>query len=106
MPLRWDTVCPDPVEAAIREYFPDNYISYANDLANFCRKLGPQRVLIAPYGTRSIRADERFVKQLLALEIDDIAYQDEIGVNRTNFQAVDDTFARLREAHDRTGRPL
>ncbi|WP_144941818.1 DUF4434 domain-containing protein [Paenibacillus sp. 32O-W] len=95
-----------PVEAAIHSYFPDEYISYANELSAYCRKVGPQKILIAPYGTRSIVADDKFVDQLKALEVDYIAYQDEIGVNRTTFEAVDEVFAKLREAHDRAGKPL
>lgn len=95
-----------PVEAAIHTYFPDNYIRYANELADFCRRLGPSQVLIAPYGTRSVVADQRFVDQIRSLEVDYIAYQDEIGVNRTTFEAVDATYARLREIHERAGKPL
>ncbi len=95
-----------PVEAAIHTYFPDPYIRYANELANFCRKLGPQKVLIAPYGTRSVVADDRFVNQIRSLEVDFIAYQDEIGVNRTTYEAADETFARLRDIHDRAGKQL
>jgi len=95
-----------PVEAAIFTHFPEEYITFANTQAEFCRKVGPQRVLIAPYGTRSVRGDDRFVAQLRSLEVDYIAYQDEIGVDRTTFEAIDETFARLREAHDRAGKPL
>jgi len=95
-----------PVEAAIFTYFPEEYIAYANELADYCRRIGPQKVLIAPYGTRSINGDDRFVAQLRALEVDYIAYQDEIGVDRTTFEAVEETFARLREAHDKAGKPL
>ncbi|WP_409341264.1 DUF4434 domain-containing protein [Paenibacillus sp. MBLB4367] len=95
-----------PVEAAIFTYFPDEYISYANELAGYCRKIGPHKVMIAPYGTRSINGDDRFVSQLRALEVDYIAYQDEIGVDRTSFAAVEETFVRLREAHDKAGKPL
>lgn len=95
-----------PVEAAIFTHFPDHYIAYANEMADFLRKIGPQKVLIAPYGTRSVTGDDRFVAQLRSLEVDYIAYQDEIGVDRTTFEAVDATFARLREAHDRAGKPL
>ncbi|GIP38998.1 twin-arginine translocation pathway signal protein [Paenibacillus sp. J31TS4] len=95
-----------PVEAAIFTYFPDHYVTYANELADFCRKVGAPKVLIAPYGTRSINGDGRFVAQLRSLEVDYIAYQDEIGVDRTTFEQVEATFERLREAHDRANKPL
>ncbi len=95
-----------PVEAAIQEYFPEPYLEYVNSLAGHCRKLGPERVLIAPFGTRTIRADGRFVEQLKALDADDIAYQDEVGVGKTMIAELDDIYARLREAHDQAGKPL
>lgn len=95
-----------PVEAAIRNYFPEPYIAYANDLADFVRRLGPSKVLIAPYGTRSVIPDDRFVGQLRSLNVDYIAYQDEMGVNRTTFDEVYRTFSGLRDAHDRAAKPL
>jgi len=95
-----------PVEAAIFTHFSDEYIAYANRMSDYLRKLGPEKVFIAPYGTRSITGDAKFVDQVRSLDVDYIAYQDEIGVARTTFEAVDETFARLREAHDRAGKPL
>jgi len=95
-----------PVEAAIDQYYPEPYLEYVNTLANHCRRIGPQRVLIAPFGTRTIRADGKFVAQLRSLEADYIAYQDEVGVSKTDVSELDEIWARLREAHDRAGKPL
>ncbi|MDQ1913518.1 DUF4434 domain-containing protein [Paenibacillus sp. GD4] len=96
-----------PVEAAIYGgYFPENYIYYANQMSDFLRALGPSKVLIAPYGTRSVKGDSAFITQLRFLDVDYIAYQDEIGVSRTTFEAVRETFLRLREAHDLADKPL
>jgi len=95
-----------PVEAAIEQYFPERYLEYVNTLANHCRKVGPQQVLIAPYGTRTILADDHFVSQLRALDADYIAYQDEVGVNKTIVSELDKIYSNLKEAHDRAGKPL
>ncbi|MFD0696454.1 DUF4434 domain-containing protein [Paenibacillus sp. GCM10027628] len=95
-----------PVEAAIEEYFPESYLEYVNTLSKHCRKLGPEKIMIAPYGTRTIRADSKFVEQLKALEVDYIAYQDEVGVAKTMVSELDGIYAGLREAHDKAGIPL
>jgi hypothetical protein len=95
-----------PVEAGIQGYYPEGYIPYVNKLSDQCRKLGPYRVIIAPYGARSINFDQRFTDEVKAIEADNIAYQDEIGVARTTFDHVEETFKRLREVHDRVGKPL
>ena len=41
------------------------------------------RTLIGPYGTRDVIADERYIHDLELLDIDFMAYQDEIGVRKT-----------------------
>jgi len=95
-----------PVEAGIQGHYPDGYISYVNKLTDQCKRLGPHQVIIAPYGARSIVFDEQFTDEVRAIDADFIAYQDEIGVARTTFEQVDETFRRLREVHDRVGKPL
>ncbi|REE55453.1 uncharacterized protein DUF5109 [Paenibacillus taihuensis] len=95
-----------PVEAAIEQYYPEPYLEYVNTLANHCRKKGPQQVLLAPFGTRTIKPDDHFVHQLRALDADYIAYQDEVGVNKTIVAELDEIYSGLREAHDRAGKPL
>ncbi len=95
-----------PVEAGIEGYYPQGYVDYVNKLTTQCKKLGPYKVMIAPYGARTIRFDQRFTDEVKAIEADYIAYQDEIGVARTTFDPMEDTFKRLREVHDRVGKPL
>lgn len=95
-----------PVEAAIDQYYHPRYHVYVNTLANVCRKVGPQNILIAPYGTRTIQADNRFVEQLRSLDVNFIAYQDEVGVGKTSISELDDIFSRLKEAHDKANKPL
>jgi hypothetical protein len=95
-----------PVEAPIREYFPEEYIAYANTMARHCRSAAAKPVLIAPYGTRTVVGDDRYVEQLRRLEVDFIAYQDEVGVQKTEPGELRQIFATLRRAHDQAGKPL
>lgn len=95
-----------PVEAGIRGYYPEGYIRYVNKMSDQCRKIGPQTVIIAPYGTRTIHFDGRFVDEVKALEVDFIAYQDQVGVNASQPKELHHIYSQLREAHDKAGKPL
>lgn len=96
-----------PVEAGITGHFADEYLEYARNLADRCRSLAPQsKVLLAPYGTRTVVPDERYVEQLRALGVDYIAYQCEVGVRKTRPDELPGIFANLRRAHDAAGVPL
>ena len=96
-----------PVEAPITGHFPDAYLDYARELGRRVRSIAPGKpVLIAPYGTRTVIPDDRFVEQLRRLEVDYVAYQDEVGVRKTRVEELEDIWARLRRAHDRAGLPL
>ncbi len=96
-----------PVEAPIQGYFPEDYIRYVNELAAHCKKPDASRkILIAPYGTRTVKADQHYVEQLRRLEADHMAYQDEVGVQKTTPSELDAIFRRLRECHDQAGKPL
>lgn len=96
-----------PVEAGIQGHFPDGYVEYANKLADRCRSFDPsKKVLIAPYGTRTIQADAKFIDQLKALRVDNFAYQCEVGVRKTQVDELPRIFETLREAHERASAPL
>lgn len=95
-----------PVEAGINGHFPKGYIRYVNAVSNQCRKLGPTKIVIAPYGTRTIQFDTQFEYELKALDVDFIAYQDEVGVNRSKPEELHLFYAQLREVHDRVSKPL
>ena len=60
--------------------------------------------LIAPYGTKSVRADEEYVRKLEQLDIDIIAYQDEVGVKKTRAGYAGKYFEELCLAHKKAGR--
>jgi uncharacterized protein DUF4434 len=94
-----------PNEAFINKHFSEQFIKYANTLSEFARKLTPQaKILIAPYGTRLAVPDDKFVQQLSTLDVDMIAYQDEIGVLKSTKDETPSFYEGLRKAHDRVQR--
>ena len=91
-----------PNEAALGPYFTDEFIAYVNACSREARRLTPRaKTLIAPYGTHRAVCDDRFVRQLERLEVDVVAYQDEVGCLRMNPAQSAVAFERLRRAHDR-----
>ncbi|HOX59092.1 MAG TPA: DUF4434 domain-containing protein [Candidatus Paceibacterota bacterium] len=91
-----------PNEAALGPYFTDEFIAYVNECGAEGRKLMPKaKTLIAPYGTNRAVCDDQFVRQLERLEVDIIAYQDEVGCLRMTAAQSAGAFEKLRRAHDR-----
>ncbi len=91
-----------PNEAYINKKFGDRFISYTNECSALARSLMPKtKTLIAPYGTRVAVPDDTFVRQLEALDIDIIAYQDEIGVRKSKVEETPAFYEGLRKAHDK-----
>jgi hypothetical protein len=94
-----------PNEAFIDRYFSEEFIRYVNTCSGLARRLMPRsRILIAPYGTRVAVPDDAYVRQLGALDVDIIAYQDEVGVQKSTPEETPAFFEGLRKAHDRAGR--
>lgn len=94
-----------PREAFIDSYFDDDFIRYVNTCSKEARILIPEsKVLIAPYGTRVAVIDDKFVGQLDELDVDIIAYQDEVGVRKTQVHELPKIYEGLRRAHDRASR--
>ena len=94
---------PDETEAG--PYFKEYFIDFVNRYAKRLRPMDPSRkILIAPYGTNKIRADETFVDQLRRLDCDYIAYQDEVGVEKSTETQTRDYYQALKTAHDLAGR--
>lgn len=96
-------------------YFPDEtciILRYSKDFMNYvnlcsarCHQLTPdKKTLIAPYGTNLVRANNKFIRQLTELDVDFIAYQDEVGVRKTKVDRTKRLFEKLRIAHDKAGR--
>jgi len=91
-----------PNEAFINKYFSDHFIAYVNECSGLARSLTPGiRTLVAPYGTRVAVPDDRYIKQLEKMDVDIIAYQDEIGVRKTKVDESAAFYEGLRKAHNR-----
>jgi hypothetical protein len=94
-----------PNEAFINRYYSEEFIQYVNTCSRLARQLTPQaKILIAPYGTRVAVPDEKYVRQLESLDVDIIAYQDEVGVRKSTVEQTPHFYEGLRKAHDRAHR--
>jgi hypothetical protein len=91
-----------PNEACIEGHFQEEFIKYVNLCSAEARRLMPaSKTLIAPYGTRNVCADYKYVNQLERMDIDIIAYQDEIGVRKTKLPELARFYESLRKLHNK-----
>jgi hypothetical protein len=91
-----------PNEAFIDRYYSSEFIRYVNACSRLARQLTPRaRIIIAPYGTRVAVPDERYVRQLESMDVDIIAYQDEVGVRKSTVEETGAFYEGLKKAHDR-----
>ncbi len=91
-----------PNEACLTPYYTDNFMRHVNACSREARRLTPKaKILIAPYGTNQAVGDDTYVRQLEQLDVDIIAYQDEVGCLRMTPEQSAAAFERLRRAHDR-----
>ncbi|HOF21634.1 MAG TPA: DUF4434 domain-containing protein [Bacteroidales bacterium] len=94
-----------PNETGIEGYYEDFFINYVNVSSAEAEKLTPGRkTLIAPYGTRNVKADDHYTGQLERLNVDFVAYQDEIGVEKTRVEESAAFYENLHKAHNKAGR--
>jgi hypothetical protein len=94
-----------PNEAFINPYYSDEFIQYVNTCSRLARSLTPRaRILIAPYGTRIARPDDKYVRQLEQMDVDIIAYQDEVGVRKSKVDETPAFYEGLKKAHARVPR--
>src|SRR5205807_9872667 len=94
-----------PNEAFIDRHFSNEFINYVNTCSRLGRQLTPRaQIMIAPYGTRVAVPDDEYVRQLASLDVDIIAYQDEVGVRKSRVEETSAFYEGLRKAHDRAGR--
>ena len=94
-----------PDETCIDGHYDENFIKYCNAYSAHSHEIDPGlKTLIAPYGTCILKADDHFVDQLKRLDVDIVAYQDEIGVRKATTEQTGGFFKALREAHDKAGR--
>ncbi len=94
-----------PNETGINGHYDDIFIKYVNDCSAEVAEVTPKlKRMIAPYGTRLVKADDKFVKQLDELDVDFIAYQDEIGVEKTKVEESAAFYEQLQKVHKKSGR--
>lgn len=94
-----------PNETGLWNAFDMTTINYVNHCNKIAKSLTPHSVnLIAPYGTKSTKCDEKYVQRLEMLDIDIVAYQDEIGVRKTEAGSAGKYFEALYTAHAKAGR--
>ena len=95
-------------EAYISPYFHESFLAYIKELSSRARKLTPSaKTLTSPFGTESAVADPTFIGQLSQIDVDIIAYQDEVGCVRNPMPVVTSAaaFEQLAKAHSAAGRP-
>jgi len=94
-----------PNETAINGHYQDFFINYVNSCSSEVHRLTPgAKILIAPYGTRNVSPDDKYISQLESLDVSFIAYQDEIGVNKTKVEESEKFFEQLHKMHQKAGR--
>ncbi|MBQ3094663.1 MAG: DUF4434 domain-containing protein [Clostridia bacterium] len=94
-----------PDEWEIMGHFDDRFIKYINTISAEARRLNPKnKTIIGPYGTRITTPDDKYVKQLESLDLDIIAYQDEVGVQKTLVEQEGAYYEALYKAHEKAGR--
>jgi len=94
-----------PNETGIDGHFADIFIDYVNSCSTEAHRLTPKaKTLIAPYGTRNVAADDAYVRQMENLDVDYIAYQDEVGVEKTRVEESAGFFENLYKVHQKAGR--
>ncbi len=94
-----------PNETGIQGHFEDFFMKYVNDSSAEAEKLTPgKKTLIAPYGTRNVKADDKYVSQLEKLNVDFVAYQDEIGVEKTKVEESAAFYENLYRVHKKAAR--
>lgn len=92
-----------PDEAFINPRYSPQFVAYVNALSHEARQLRREApILIAPYGTRVAVPDDEYVRQLDAMDVDIVAYQDEVGVRKSKVTETPVFYEGLRRAHDRS----
>ncbi|RIJ50868.1 DUF4434 domain-containing protein [Maribellus luteus] len=94
-----------PNETGIIGHYDDFFIDYVNQSSAEAARLLPNaKTLIAPYGTRHVAFDDKYVHQLEQLDVDFIAYQDEIGVEKTQVEESAGFFENLYKLHKKAAK--
>ena len=91
-----------PDETGLNPYFSNEFIEWVNGCGREARRLTPRsKILIAPFGTNTAVSDDKYARQLERLDVDIIAYQDEVGQQRIS---AEQSALRFRTCRGRTTR--
>jgi len=94
-----------PNESELRQVFDDVAINYINRCSKIARSLTPNALtMVAPYGTQYVKMNDRYIRQLEQLDINIIAYQDEVGVQKIKVGEAGKYFEDLYKMHAKAGR--
>lgn len=94
-----------PNETGIFNNIDETTVNYVNRCSEIAHQLTPNaKTLIAPYGTKSIRYNDDYLRQLERLDVDIMAYQDEVGVKKTKVGTAGKYFEELYYMHNKAGR--
>jgi hypothetical protein len=94
-----------PHETELFGVFNEYAYEYVNRSSEFARSLTPNALtMIAPYGTQYVTYNEKYIRQLEGLDVDIIAYQDEVGVFKINVGEAGQYFENLYKMHVEAGR--
>jgi len=94
-----------PTEGYIDPLFPESCMEYLRTTSSEARRLtGKRPLLFAPYYTCKARDHNALAKQIAGMDIDIIAWQDEVGCQRQTPEQSKRAFEVLRKAHDKAGR--
>ena len=94
-----------PNESWLDPYFCDFVIPYVNECAQVAKSLNANCVnIIAPYNIKKEKCDDYFVRQLEQLNVENVAYQDGVGVGATRLEDSARYYENLSKAHQKAGR--
>lgn len=92
-------------EWCLWDHFDERFITYINTVCRQAKSLcASHRVILAPFGTYCLQADDVFAAQLERIEADAIAYQDEVGVQRLTPDRLGARFEALAASHAKAAR--
>ena len=94
-----------PNESELRPVFDDFAVKYINRCSQIAHSLTPGALtMVSPYGTQYIKFNEPYIKQLEQLDVNIIAYQDEVGVRKIKLGETGKHFEDLYKMHAIAGR--
>ncbi len=96
-----------PIEDCLIPYLPQRSVTGINRLTAKAHEITPgKRTMVAPYGIFGAELDNpAFGEQLSKIDVDIIAYQDEVGCVRERFpmQRMKENFRKIGEIHEQLG---